>query len=344
MATGLREQLFSVFTQVLPADPEDAINGTELIERIKPLLRKPYSDNTLRQHFSVLAADPTSPIARVEQGHGYYLRAVTPQVTPPPTTKQPKLTVVEDSPAVAEQKRIVQLEEKFRAIFLRYTEQNNQFPVHIEHTRGTKRPAGVNKWKFPDVVALEWEVGQVSDTGFSLARDLLEVKKSLGEPPFKLISVELKVELTLGSFRENFFQCVSNSKWAHAAQLAVAGKIADKTLAEELRRLGTSYDVTVVSYNLDLGYLDSLPPADMIAAMNDKDFDSIANNITITQVASGKGRENLDWEHIRDLRVQSDEFNSLFEWIAYCLEKKTPYRFKDFSQIAKLEGRYLHRR
>lgn len=254
-----------------------------------------------------------------------------------------EIVIVDKPTDVTEQKKANQLEEKFRAIFLRYSESNNQFPVHVEHTRGSRRPAGVNRWKFPDVIALEWEVGEVTDGGFTLAKDMLEVKKSLGEPPFKLISAELKVELTLASFRENFFQCVSNSKWAHSAQLAIAAKITDKTLSEELRRLGTSYDITVVSYGLEPSYLSSLPSADAIKEMADAQFDDIANNIMLSQIASGKERETLDWEHIRDLRGQSEEFNSLFEWIAHCLEKKIPYSYEDYTRIAKVEGRYTQR-
>ncbi len=336
---SLREELIRLLPKVLPDDPAKALNGTDLIEKMKPLLKKGYSDNSLRQHFSVLAGDPTSPIAKVEQGHGYYLRAVARGETLT-TSKKKTAEQCEELSSPDEQKRALQLEEKFRAIYIRYLSLINLFPMHIEHTRGIKRPAGVNKWKFPDVVAIQWEVGQVVDSGYQLAQDLLEVKRSLGEPPFKLISIELKTELTLTGFRESFFQCVSNSKWAHAAQLVVAGKITDNTLAEELRRLGSSYDLTVISHGLDAQDLENMPSSDIITSMGDDKFDEIARKINISQVASGKGRDTLDWEHIRDLRTQSMEFNQLFTWIAYCLEKKKAYSYKDYAQIAKVEGRY----
>ncbi len=341
MAT-LRDQLNKLLPTVLPANPDDALNGTELRKLVTPLLEGEYSENSIRSHFSVMSADPTSPIAKVDQGHGYYLR---PTAQPPtqrssPGGREPIVpSVVAPSPEETGA-RTAQREEKFRSVYMRYSELTNQFPMHVEHTKGSRQRAGINKWKFPDLVLLRWEVGEVTDIGFRLTREVLEVKRSLGEQPFKLISVELKVELAAASFREAFFQCVSNSKWAHSAQLAVATKISDETLAEELRRLGTSYDVSVISYGLDPEFLDGLPAADKILKLDASEFEEIAARISITRVATGRDRENLDWEHLRDLRIQSEEFNSLFRWTAYCLEKKSPYRYEDWERISKLESRY----
>jgi hypothetical protein len=185
--------------------------------------------------------------------------------------------------------------------------------MHIEHTKSLKAKAGLNKWKYPDVIVLDWEVGEATDNGYILARELLEVKKSLGEQPFKLSSVELKYELTNSSFRENFFQTVSNSKWAHVAVLAVAGKIKDETLAKELRRLGASYDVNVVSYGMDIEKLEKLPSEDEILSMSDSQFDEvIIPLLAIKPIATGKERNTLDWEHIRDLRFLNEDFDKLF--------------------------------
>ncbi|HYG63071.1 MAG TPA: hypothetical protein VEL74_10855 [Thermoanaerobaculia bacterium] len=339
MAT-LREQLTKILPSVLPDRAEDAINGTDLLATVRGKLDGDYSEASVRTHFSVMSADPTSPIAKVDQGHGYYRRSLGTTAAAIPIDEGGAKSVTEEAAEEFLGQRASQREEKFRSIYMRYAEITNQFPMHVEHTKGARQRAGVNKWKFPDVVVLRWEVGEVSDAGFRLAREVLEVKKSLGEQPFKLISSELKVELAIGSFREAFFQCVSNSKWAHSAQLAVAAKINDESLAEELRRLGTSYDVSVVSYGLEPEYLDSLPPADKILKMQTGDFEAIAANVAVTRVATGRDRETLDWEHLRDLRAQSEEFSNLFRWTAYCLEKKSPYRYEDWEKIARLESRY----
>jgi len=282
-----------------------------------------------------MSQDPTSSIAKVTSGHGYYLRLQPDsQAAAVDSTAPSALT----EPLEASAGRELQLEEKFRSIFMRHAERNNFFPMHVEHTRASARAAGVNRWKFPDVVLLNWGVGDVTDQGYRLDPDLLQVKISLGEPPFLLRSVELKVGLSLSSFRENFFQCVSNSKWAHGATLAIANNVDDYTLSEELRRLGASYDISVDSYGLSSEFLDSLPSASKIRAMTDSEFDdAVAPKIALQRVSSGKERPALDWEHIRDLRKLSPEFRQLFEWVAYCLAQRRPYAFGDFDQIQKIK-------
>src|ERR1700760_3484552 len=71
---SLREQLRDLLPQILPPNPSDAIKGTELIRLVRLRLKDDYSDATLRYHFSILCYDPSSPIAKVDQGQGYYLR------------------------------------------------------------------------------------------------------------------------------------------------------------------------------------------------------------------------------------------------------------------------------
>lgn len=331
----LWEQLDNLYSEVLSADPAAAINGTVLLERVKDRLDGDYSESSIRQHFSVMSQDPTSSIAKVTSGHGYYLRQQPEISADPAGSGEPTFQVENEEPAEGREQ---QLEEKFRSIFMRHAERSNLFPIHVEHTRAAGRAAGVNRWKFPDVVLLNWGVGEMTDQGYRLDPNLLQVKMSLGEQPFLLRSVELKVDLSLASFREKFFQCVSNSKWAHGATLAIANRIDDSTLSDELRRLGASYDVSVDSYGLSNDFLASLPSASRIRAMEDPEFDeTIAPSIDIQRVGSGRERPTLDWEHIRDLRSLSPEFRQLFEWVARCLAQRRPYSFAGFCQLQEIE-------
>ena len=329
----LWEQLNQLFPEVLSPDPANAINGTKLLEKVRSHLEGEYAENSIRQHFSEMSQDPTSSIAKVADRQGYYLRKIENGET---AIESPPAGPPKD--AGSAEGRDAQLEEKFRSIFIRYAERSNLFPMHIEHTRAASRAAGVNRWKFPDVVLLGWGAGELTDQGYRLDPNLLAVKMSLGEQPFALRSVELKVGLSLSTFRENFFQCVSNSKWAHGASLAVANSIDDSTLSDELRRLGASYDISVDSYGLTSEFLESLPNASDIRKMTDAEFDDqIAAKIALQRVSSGKERSSLDWEHIRDLRSLSPEFRVLFEWVAFCLSQKRAYSFADFQQIQLIE-------
>ena len=74
---NLRDQLKEILPDILPRNPNQSIKGTELIELVKYRLKQDYSDATLRYHFSIMSCDPSSPIAKVEQGQGYYLRSST---------------------------------------------------------------------------------------------------------------------------------------------------------------------------------------------------------------------------------------------------------------------------
>lgn len=343
MAT-LREQLAELFPQVLPKDPGNPIKGTALLGVVKTRLVGDYADQTIRQHFSVMSAEPTSAIAKVSQGYGYYFRPISAQALPDLSDEISENgntqadAVLSPDPNGARNR---QREEKFRALFQRYvSSEQNSFPVHIEHTTGARQPAGVNKWKFPDVVLLNWEVGKISDVGFQIDKGLLEVKRSLGDQPFRLTSVELKVELSLSSFREHFFQCVSNSKWAHHAQLVSAISIQDETLVNELRRLGTSFDITVLSFGLSAEGLDAMPPANEILAMSEKDLEHWTAQVNTVQVSSGRPRESLDWEHIEDMRKQSTDFNEVFGWISKCLMDANAYSFGDYKNLIQIQSAY----
>lgn len=93
---NLREQLDAILPIVLPKSPHEAVNGTELLKRVKGTLSGNYSDDSIRQSFSLMAADPTSPIAKVKQGHGYYLRTTTASTARPISLKPNSTNSVED--------------------------------------------------------------------------------------------------------------------------------------------------------------------------------------------------------------------------------------------------------
>lgn len=330
----LWSQLNSLFPSILQEDASKAINGTSLLELVKPKLDRHFSDDTIRQYFSYMSQDPNTTLAKKSDGHGYYLRSAQEQLTN-------ALESSPEVPAMALLGRDAQPEEKFRAVFMRYSGiASLQFPMLIEHTSAKKGEAGKNQWKFPDVVILGWGVGvgKLTEEGFKLDPILLKVKSSLGEPPFSLQCAELKVKLTMATHRENFFQCLSNSKWAHESVLAVAMNVNDEALKDELERLGASYDVSVISYGLSEEEIENLPTADKIREMPIGEFEQkIASKITISRITTGKKRTSLDWAAIKDMQTLSQDFKNLFEWIACCLDEKKAFSFADFLKISEIK-------
>lgn len=67
---SLRSQLEELLPELLPSDPAQAIKGTELIRLVRLRLGEEYSDASLRYHFSFMASEPDSEIAKVERGPG----------------------------------------------------------------------------------------------------------------------------------------------------------------------------------------------------------------------------------------------------------------------------------
>jgi hypothetical protein len=326
VAKTLREQLLDILPEVLPREADKALNGPALLEKVDKRLKGEFSDNSVLQSFSTMAADPSSPIAKRPGKHGYFLRP-----TAAPSTTAAK-DVVAPLATDAAAGRDLQREEKFRAISLRYLSSLRCYAKSIEHTRGKKQAAGTNAWKFPDIVAVHWERELVSDDG-RLDQTLLEVRRHLGDQPFRLECIELKVEITLADLRQAFFQCVSNSKWAHFATLYVAAPVEDQVIVGELQRLGNSYGVGIKTLGLRADVLEKLPSADQIRRMKASDFEKeIEPEIEEVALSTAGPRDSLDWQHLEDMRRQSDEFVKLFEWIAACISERRARSYESWAQ------------
>ena len=336
---NLIDELTERLPKILSANPLEALNSTKIIEALPPSLVNTYADASIRTSLSKMAADSASILARVDGKQGYYLRTLNVETESPASDGQPAIELESDDGSSGG-RLADQLEEKFRAFFIRHQVLVNKSAMKIDHLAAKKTAGGINKWKFPDVAVVAWEhVGFMNNDEFRLDGNLLDVKRSLGEQPFYIESVELKADLAISNFRKYFFQCVSNSKWSHRAILAVAMPITDAILVEELRRLGTSYDVTVVSYSMNP---KTLPSADEITKLSEERFNELveSHELQVTTIVTGRRRETLDWDFINDLRAYSSDFVQLFEWIGYCLAQKKAFSFDDYAKIVSIQKRY----
>lgn len=318
---NLREQLKEVLPEILPGDPSSAIKGTELIRLVKYRLRQEYSDATLRYHFSILCADPSSPIAKVDQGQGYYLRTN-------------RVATLEDARALAAAgftqagmdlfqrgREGVDLARsrmaKVRAIYLRIAASDALFPYPLPPVSS---PEGL--WKYPDVALVEWELEEVGEEGLRLSRDLLEIKRSMGVPPFSITSVRLAMAVSYDNVRELFFQALSGSRWAHTGELVIGAAITDGQLAEDLRQLGAHYGIGVSTLGLQLEALDELADANALVRMEDRAFENLQSRLLSRQkITSARPSPSLDWRLIRDMRRDNVEFQGFFSWIEKCLRE-----------------------
>ena len=329
---SLRDQLKEILPEILPSSPVDPIKGTELIRLVKFRLRQEYSDATLRYHFSIMCCDPGSPIAKVEQGQGYYLRRVAVRFSGggPATLAQAKLGLMFESTPERVDRALARI-LKFRAIYGRDVELSGRFPFAFESSFAPGAPYE-NLWKCPDVAVVDWGGGEMTDQGLALSAKLLELKRAMGVPPFTIASVKLKVAVSHDSYREDFFQALSHARWGHLGELVVAAPIADEQLVEELRQLGTEYGLGIQVYHLEEDELDELPPGDVIQQMTAREFEAVMGRVRRQRLTSARGRA-LEWRMVEQVREGNAEFQEFFAWVQRCLEDGKAYRRQDFAGL-----------
>ena len=317
---SLRSQLTDLLSEILPPNPKEAIKGTELIRLLRLRMDGAYSDASLRYHFSVMSCDPSSPIAKVEKGQGYYKRGAS----------MPALSGAQELVAM-QQGRLDDLESnasvdqamlrlsKFRAIVQKYAETQGRFTFEFRESLSAGAPLG-NLWKFPEMVLIDWEHGQYAEDGLELDLAHLALKKTLGLPPYSLSSVRMRVEINHDSFREDLFQTMSSSLWANSGDLYVAGSIDDESLGDQVRSLASQLDIGVVSFGLTPSDLDDLPHPAQIQNAMERETEALMGRLKIEKVTSARKRTHCGWESLEALRHDHPEMNQLLAWLGGSLE------------------------
>ena len=142
----------------------------------------------------------------------------------------------------------------------------------INHSLSTKKEFG--EWVHPDVVGCYFPLEDWKS-------EVYELSSSIGNISIKLLSFELKRELSFSNLRESFFQTVSNSTWANESYLVAAVISEDEDFREELSRLSTSFGIGVIKLNIK---------------------DPHSSEI----IFPAKIRDTLDWETINKLTMNAD--------------------------------------
>lgn len=310
---SLRKQLTEALPDYLPANPQEAIKGTELIRLIRMKLEGHYSDASLRYHFSIMSCDPTSPIAKVEKGQGYYRRtAPIPALSTAQelfSQYQGRLDEIQNTDGEVD--HAMMRIRKFRAIVNKWCDVNGRFPFAFREPFKADAPIG-NLWKFPEMLSVDWESGGEDED----ARPLLKLKSQLGLPPFRLHAARLRILPSHDTFREDFFQALSASVWAQGGELIYAAPIEDEALAEGIRRLSAHFGIGVTTFGLTAEILDDLPrPANIINA-HPRETEALMERLDVTRVSTASSRPHIDWAALEAIRGDSSEIDELLTWLS----------------------------
>lgn len=327
---SLRSQLNDFLPALLPSNPAEAIKGTELIRLSRMNLQGNYSDASLRYHFSIMSCDPTSAIAKVEKGQGYYRRS---EPLPALSGAQELLAYTQgrlddlsgdDSSVDKAMLRI----RKFRAVVTRYFEINGRFPFAFRDPFSSTSPI-CNLWKYPEMVLVDWETGNAGDEEMTLDETMLSFKQRLGIAPFRLHSARLRLSPSLMTYREDFFQALSVSQWAQGGELIYAGPIVDEALADALRKLSITFGIGVISFGMTAEVIDELPrPANILNA-HPKETEAILSKLDFQRISAVQSRPHIDWTELGAMRSESPDTENLVGWLKHCIDERRAEAFKD---------------
>ncbi|MBI9073727.1 MAG: hypothetical protein JEY94_19175 [Melioribacteraceae bacterium] len=163
-------------------------------------------------------------------------------------------------------------ERELHQVFTYYAYSNEKFnkgrniyTKTVFHEKSNK--SHLSQWSHPDIVGF-------STTLENWDREVINLNRLTENELVKIYSFELKKSIDRSSYREYFFQAVSNSSWAHEGYL-VAAYISseDSDLMEELERLTQAFGIGIILLDLD-----------------DVDSSSV--------LYPAKNREKMDWKTI----------------------------------------------
>ena len=311
---NLREHLRLILPEILPTSAAEAIKGTELIRLVRYRLGDEYSDATLRYHFSILSYDPTSPIAKVDQGQGYYLRL-----------KRGALKAVNGRNGLFETGSGEIDILRVLAIFERLSLLRGQFPFVLNGRSGT--PLRVDgEWEIPDVVCADWEVETDSDEQPRFDETMLSLRRHLGGPEVGLAGVSIKLGVALETYPPDFFQTVSATRWTTQGELVIAEAVSDEALVEALRSLGSQFGIGITTLGLDLAQLDDLPDGQSILEMTAAEFEAVQALLHVQRLTTSVQRTTLDWSTLTSLKKKHISVGELVKWLSDCLDRRVPLK------------------
>ncbi len=197
--------------------------------------------------------------------------------------------------------------------FLTYMAINNEnlkcYTKTIFHEESSKSPKGMDRWLYPDMVGVRFLHAEWSN------ENLIAFSKKFDTLPVKLVSFELKKEISVHNCRECYFQAISNSSWANEGYLV--GRHIDThnpQLMDLLKRLHASFGIGVIDLRTD------------------EDKSAILLN--------AKYKEKIDYTVASELSAKNEKFSGFLKSVVD-YDPNHPQRYKDeFDEVKKKEELY----
>ncbi|GAA6939340.1 COG2958 family protein [Helicobacter pylori] len=197
--------------------------------------------------------------------------------------------------------------------FLTYMAIHNEnlkcYTKTIFHEESLKSPKGTDRWLYPDMVGVRFLHAEWPN------ENLIAFSKKFDTLPVKLVSFELKKEISVNNCRECYFQAISNSSWANEGYLV--GHHIDThnpKLMDLLKRLHASFGIGVIDLRTD------------------EDKSAILLN--------AKYKEKIDYTVASELSEKNPKFSGFLKSVVD-YDPKNQNRYKDeFDEVKKKEELY----
>ncbi|GAA7836873.1 COG2958 family protein [Helicobacter pylori] len=197
----------------------------------------------------------------------------------------------------------------FLTYMVYYNENLKCYTKTIFHEESSKSPKGMDRWLYPDMVGVRFLHAELSN------ENLIAFSKKFDTLPIKLVSFELKKEISVNNCRECYFQAISNSSWANEGYLV--GRHIDThnpQLMDLLKRLHASFGIGVIDLRVD------------------EDKSAILLN--------AKYKEKIDYTVALELSDKNEKFSGFLKSVVD-YDPDFPNRYKDeFDEVKKKEELY----
>ncbi|MFP6048664.1 HrgA protein [Helicobacter pylori] len=195
--------------------------------------------------------------------------------------------------------------------FLTYMAINNEnlkcYTKTIFHEESSKSIKGMDRWLYPDMVGVRFLHAEWSN------ENLIAFSKKFDTLPIKLVSFELKKEISVHNCRECYFQAISNS----SNEGYLVGRHIDThnpQLMDLLKRLHASFGIGVI--------------------------DLRTNEDKSTILLNAKYKEKIDYTIAQELSDKNKKFSGFLKSVVD-YDPDFPNRYKDeFDEIKKKEELY----